>query len=101
MKHRKGIVQQMLEGDDKRQENFQLHEDNFSLKYVANIVHKKWFANAGPNDTTNTSVTKINGPKAFDILDELWDGIREANSMYFLVHLFTRLRQLFVKCICT
>ena len=89
MKHRKGIVQQMLGGDDKRQENLQLHEDNSSFQYVANIVHKKWFANAGPNDTTNTSVTKINGPKAFDILDELWDGIQEANSMYFLVHLFT------------
>ena len=34
MKHRKGIVQQMLGGDDKRQENLQLHEDNSSFNML-------------------------------------------------------------------
>ena len=52
-------------------------------------MRKKWYISAHPNDTTNTSATKINGPKAFDILDELWNGIQEAETMCFLVHLFT------------
>ena len=42
MKHRKDIVQQMLRGEDKRQEHFKLHKDNLSLKYE-NIVRKKWY----------------------------------------------------------
>ena len=40
------------------------------------------------NDTTNTSATKINGPKAFDILDELWMVFKKQKLCAFL-HLFT------------